>query len=110
MIFEIFRYVNFKNVKFNKLISKISLVTFEMYLISWICDNTWYSAVHLSFNNFFEIFRNYFVYVGLVLISSFVLAVPVNKLSITLYSMIKPWLIKILNFISSKIKNVSNDL
>ncbi len=102
MIFEIFAHVDIKNKYSKKIISIISLVTFEMYLVSWIADNVFYNWLRLPFDQTTDYLKNYFVYVGLVFISSFLFAYLINKISKFLYIKLKP----VYNFVINKFQHL----
>lgn len=84
------------NTKFktqNKLIENISKVSFEMYLLSYIFDTVIYQNIPLKFINGYSYIINYFIYVPLVFISSYLSALIINfissKLSILINKIIK---------------------
>ncbi len=95
MIFSMFANVSIKNKIISKSISTISLVTFEMYLISWVVDRIIYKT-GVFFDNVFEFFGYYVLYVGFDFIVSFVLAFIINKICVYLYKLIKPYYYKLL--------------
>jgi len=101
MIFSIFVNMNLKNKKLNKSITMISLVSFEMYLISYVFDNLYYTIIKVEYNGVLSYLINYFYYIPLVFISSFICAYVINKITVILYVKLKPIYDKIINIIKS---------
>ena len=90
LILSIFYNIDIKNKVISKIITTVSKVSFEMYLISYIFDALYYANISLNFNGTLNYLVNYFVYVPLVFISSFICAYIINKISGFLFKKIKP--------------------
>lgn len=90
LILSIFVDKDIKNKVARKIISLISLVSFEMYLISYVFDSIIYTY-KLPVNRTFDYLLNYLLCVSFVMIGSFIVAFIVNKISVFLVKKIRPY-------------------
>lgn len=81
MLFSLIKGCRLKNKLLIKGVTCVSLVSFEMYLISDIVDKFYYLNAGLQFGNIVNYLINYLISVMVVFISSFVLAFVINKVS-----------------------------
>ena len=65
--------------------SLISLVSFEMYLMSFIVDTIVYTELNFSFNSTLDYFKNFVISAPIILFFTFVLSFIVNKFSNLIY-------------------------
>lgn len=90
LILSIFANKNIRNKIGSKIVSIISLVSFEMYLISYVFDRFIYSHT-LAFESSWGYLINYLMCVSFVMIASFICAFIVNKVSKFLVMKFRPY-------------------
>lgn len=90
LILSIFADKDIKNKIGRKIISMVSLVSFEMYLVSYIFDKIIYPH-KLAISSSWRYLLNYLMCVSFVMIASFVIAFIVNKLSKFLVTKFRPY-------------------
>ena len=85
LLFSIVLKVDFKNKILMKIITLISLVSFEMYLMSFIVDTIVYTEFNFSFNSTLDYLKNFVISVPIILFFTFILSFIVNKFSNLIY-------------------------
>ena len=106
LLFSIVFKINLKNRIFMKIITLISLVSFEMYLMSFIVDTIVYTELNFSFNSTLDYFKNFVISAPIILFFTFVLSFIVNKFSNLIYKKFRSVYDRICLFISSSFKKV----
>lgn len=90
MIFSILYTVKFENKILTKVVSTISMLTLEMYLISWMIDKVIYNELNLRFDGITDYVINYFICIALVFFSSFIFSYFINKVTTFIVKKLKP--------------------
>lgn len=90
LILSIFVNKDVKNRAGRKIISTVSLVSFEMYLISYVFDYIIYPH-KLPINHAYDYLLNYLMCVSFVMLCSFIVALIVNKISGILVKKLRPF-------------------
>lgn len=106
LLFSIVLKMDFKNKVFRKIIILISLVSFEMYLISFIADTMVYTEFNFSFNSTLDYLRNFVISTPIILFFTFILSFIVNKFSNLIYKKFRSVYDRICLFINSSFKKI----
>lgn len=98
LIFTLFADLKCNNTLISKSINRISVVSFEIYLISAIFDKIYYPILYVSDGySFMNFVFNYLKIVPIVFVSSFACAMIINKISTFLYLKLQRVLYKKMN-------------
>lgn len=90
IIFILLKNTNIKNEEFNNFIKSISLVSFEMYLVSYIFDSIMYKSINFQISLLNNIIA-YLVCVPIILIFSYYSAYIVDYISKKIHKYIKKY-------------------
>lgn len=89
IIFSLLFRIKLKNKIIIKMVTVISLSSFEMYLLSAIIDAFFYNEVGLQFNSTIDYLLNYVLSVSIIFVLSFILGFIINKFSSFIYKKMK---------------------
>lgn len=106
IIFSLLFRINLNGKIKTKFITTISLVSFEMYLVSAIIDGIFYNEMNLQFGNAFNYLVNYLFSVPIIFLLSFVFGFIIHKVSNFIYMKFKTIYDKIYKKVSKFIKGV----
>lgn len=85
IVFTVFSRIKFKNKVFVKAVTLVSLISFEMYLISSLFDVFIYNEMSFHFNNTFDYLINFLIAMSILLPLICISAFVINKFSRFLY-------------------------
>lgn len=106
LLFSMVLKINFKNKLLKKIITSISLVSFEMYLISFIFDTVVYTEFNFTFNSTLDYLKGFAVSMPIILFCTFILSFVVNKISNFIYKNFRGIYNKICLFLNNKFGKV----
>ena len=106
IIFSLLFRINLNGKIKTKFITTISLVSFEMYLVSAIIDGIFYNEMNLQFGNAFNYLVSYLFSVPIIFLLSFVFGFIIHKVSNFIYMKFKTIYDKIYKKVSKFIKGV----
>lgn len=101
LLFSLLLRINLKNKICTRVITSVSLVSFEMYLISSPIDTFIYNEMNYSFNSVLDYMVNYLISMVIILPLAFCLAFIINRVSTFIYKKFRPLYDKLMMVLSN---------